>query len=203
MRNFLLGILFATALPVYEFYALGSVTWPDKAVRTADEYARSAYSYVLDEVQSLKVDLSQIVTSEIPIGAIPAKVIYVTDGDTVKVSTSEGKLAIRLQGIDAPEKNQRYGKTSTRALKGLLTSTIYLDVDGKDRYSRTIATLYRDDGVNINASMVCAGHAWWYKRYAPTNRELSSCQAYAIENELGLWKGYDPIPPWEFRRGAR
>ena len=51
--------------------------------------------------------------------------------------------------------------------------------------------------------MVCEGHAWWYKRYAPTNRELSSCQGYAIENKLGLWKGYEPIPPWEFRRGVR
>ena len=53
MRNFLLGILFAAALPVAEFYALGSVTWPDKVVRTADEYARSAYTYVLDQVQTL------------------------------------------------------------------------------------------------------------------------------------------------------
>jgi len=195
--------LCATALSVYEFYAVGSVMWPDEVVRSADKYARSAYSYVVDEVQALRVDVSQQVTSEVPEGAIAATVTYVTDGDTVKVSTSEGKLTIRLQGIDAPEKNQRYGKTSTRALKGLLTSTIYLDVDGKDCYSRTIATLYRDDGVNINASMVCAGHAWWYKRYAPTNSELSSCQGYAIENELGLWKGYDPIPPWEFRRGVR
>jgi len=48
--------LCATALSVYEFYAVGSVTWPDEVARSADKYARSAYSYIVDEVQALRVD---------------------------------------------------------------------------------------------------------------------------------------------------
>ena len=202
----------AAALSVFEFYAAGAVTWPDGIIRNADSYARSAYSYASDEVQALELNKeepsqlftpeqpTQLATAEIPKGAMPAKVNYVTDGDTVKVSTSEGKLKIRLQGIDAPEKDQRYGRTSTRKLKGLLTSTIYLDVDGKDRYGRTIATLYRDDGVNINAAMVCGGHAWWYKRYARFDSELRDCQRDARAASLGLWAAAEPVAPWEWRK---
>ena len=203
----------AAALSVFEFYAAGAVTWTDGIIRTADSYARSAYSYASDEVQALELGKEQpvqlttskeqplhLATSKIPAGTIPARVTYVTDGDTVKASTSEGKLTIRLQGIDAPEKDQRYGKTSTRKLKGLLTSTIHLDIDGKDRYGRTIATLYRDDGVNINATMVCGGHAWWYERYARFDSELRDCQKDAQAERLGLWAAAEPVAPWDWRK---
>ena len=42
-----------------------------------------------------------------------AKVVSVTDGDTIKVySVEQGQVKIRLYGIDTPEKGQPYGKAA-------------------------------------------------------------------------------------------
>ena len=195
----------AATLSIYEFYAAGAVTWPDKIIRTGDAYARNAYGFVSAEIQSLQDQPATTAPQKaaLPRSAVKARVTHVTDGDTIKVSAEGEKLTIRLQGIDAPEKNQQYGSTSTRRLKSMLPRTIYLDKESTDRYGRTIATLYSEDGVNINARMVCEGHAWWYKRYARFDTELSNCQETAMQNKLGLWRSDEPIPPWEFRRGAR
>jgi endonuclease YncB( thermonuclease family) len=38
-----------------------------------------------------------------------AKVIGVTDGDTLRVLRDRKAVVIRLEGIDAPEKGQEYG----------------------------------------------------------------------------------------------
>ena len=71
----------------------------------------------------------------------------------------------------------------------------------EDLYERMLATLYHaKEGYNINASLVCAGFAWWYERYAPDNQLLEKCQKEAREAPKGLWEDKDPIPPWEWRR---
>ena len=38
------------------------------------------------------------------------KVIGVTDGDTIKVLVNKETVTVRLEGIDAPEKSQSFGK---------------------------------------------------------------------------------------------
>lgn len=66
---------------------------------------------------------------------------------------------------------------------------------------RTVGQLYHSTkGHDINASMVCAGHAWWYERYAPDNDLLENCQEGARAAPKGLWQGEDPVPPWKWRR---
>lgn len=44
------------------------------------------------------------------------KVIGVTDGDTIKVLVNKESVTVRLEGIDAPESGQSYGKKSKEAL---------------------------------------------------------------------------------------
>jgi endonuclease YncB( thermonuclease family) len=47
----------------------------------------------------------------------PCKVVKVTDGDTVNVHDQKKTLhKIRLQGIDAPERKQAFGRKSTQNL---------------------------------------------------------------------------------------
>lgn len=47
----------------------------------------------------------------------PCKVVKVTDGDTVNVLDQTKTLhKIRLQGIDAPERKQAFGRKSTQNL---------------------------------------------------------------------------------------
>ena len=108
---------------------------------------------------------------------------------------------IRLDGIDAPESDQPYGPVATAALEYMVGRSIYYLETGKnDQYAAVVATLYHSkEGYNINASLVCAGFAWWYEKYAPENQLLEGCEKEAREAPKGLWEDDNPVPPWEWR----
>ena len=137
----------------------------------------------------------------IPEEAKYGKVDRVYDGDTLVLMGGSRDRVIRLDGIDAPERDQPYGPVATAALEYMVGRAIYYVETGKnDQYKVVVATLYHSkEGYNINASLVCAGFAWWYERYAPDNKLLEGCQKEAQEAPKGLWEDEDPIPPWEWR----
>ena len=85
-----------------------------------------------------------------------AKVVGVSDGDTVKVLTEQscdsgkdcrsGKVQyrVRLAEIDTPEKKQPYGSKAKQALSDLVFGRmIKVEQIDKDRYGRLVANLYR------------------------------------------------------------
>ena len=132
-----------------------------------------------------------------------AKVVSVTDGDTIKVFNAEqGQVKIRLYGIDTPEKAQPYGKAAGKYLASLIAgATVDIESVTTDRYGRTVG-IVSDSETNINQEMVRAGYAWVYQRYC----DKPLCDFWLIlENEakvtkIGLWQEPDPVPPWEWRR---
>ncbi|NJN45583.1 MAG: hypothetical protein HC808_02805 [Candidatus Competibacteraceae bacterium] len=69
----------------------------------------------------------------------------VSDGDTVTALCPEGRLSIRVYGIDAPEMGQNpWGDESRRHLQELLPSgQVRLAVQDIDRYNRVVAQLLR------------------------------------------------------------
>ncbi|HMS25820.1 MAG TPA: thermonuclease family protein [Burkholderiaceae bacterium] len=111
-------------------------------------------------------------------------VIRVSDGDTLWVQSKNntGAKKVRIEGIDAPEICQAYGKTSKAALQQkLLNKTITIDTRSKDDYGRDIAKLsYQQE--DIGAWLVLQGHAWSYHRrfndgmYAAQEREAKTAQ---------------------------
>ena len=134
----------------------------------------------------------------VPDNARWARVDRVSDGDTIVLMD---RTRIRLHGIDAPERDQPYGDMATAALKYMVGRSVYYVETDTDRYGRMVANLYHSkDGYDINASMVCAGYAWWYERYAPDSKLLEGCQEEAQQAPKGLWADDDPMPPWEWRR---
>ena len=97
--------------------------------------------------------------------------------------------------------DQPYGPTATAALEYMVGRSVYYVETDKDRYERMLATLYHSkEGYNINASLVCAGFAWCYERYAPDNELLESCHKETQDAPKGLWEDEDPMPPWKWRR---
>jgi micrococcal nuclease len=126
-----------------------------------------------------------------------AKVVSVTDGDTIKVFNAEqGQVKIRLYGIDTPEKGQPYGKAAGKHLVSLIAgATVEVEPITKDRYGRTVGIVW-DNEANINQEMVRAGYAWVYQRYC--NKPF--CEYWlALENEAktdksGLWQEPDRMP---------
>lgn len=130
---------------------------------------------------------------------------YVTDGDTVRISGER----IRLEGIDAPETNQRCkdasgkgydcGIVSTAALRNKIgRSPITCEGTKRDRYGRFLGICYLNE-IDLNGWMVRNGYALAYRRYS---RRYASAEREARENSRGLWTG-EFVAPWNWRRGER
>lgn len=134
--------------------------------------------------------------------AFQAKVVGVTDGDTVKVLTSDRKqLKVRLAEIDTPERKQPWGTRAKQALSDLVFGK-YVDVRPVtvDRYGRTVAHLYLGS-LNVNKEMVRTGNAWAYRKYI-ADRTLLDIEAAAKSQKKGLWglPEAQQVPPWDWRR---
>jgi ATP-dependent hsl protease ATP-binding subunit hslU len=130
--------------------------------------------------------------------AYPAKVIKISDGDTITILTQQRKqIKVRFYGIDAPELKQPYGKKSKQFLANLIAGKVVeVEENGKDRYKRTIGTIYLN-GADINAQMVANGYAWAYRKFS---KKYTAQESQAKKQRLGLWRDKEPIPPWEWRR---
>jgi micrococcal nuclease len=96
---------------------------------------------------------------------VPAHVVHVTDGDTVRVRMPDGRIErVRFIGVDTPESTIRIeplGKESsaytTRALAGR-DVFLELDVEDRDRYGRLLAYVWltrpsRGDATEVRAVM--------------------------------------------------
>ena len=118
-------------------------------------------------------------------------VAEVTDGDTIRC---EGQAdAVRLIGIDAPEKDQAHAAEATQALVALVPVgarvRLELDEDPHDRYGRLLAYAWRR-GRLVNWAMVRRGFAVPL-RVAPNLRHavaLDSAAAWAAREPAGLWR---------------
>ncbi len=135
-------------------------------------------------------------------GLITGKVIRVSDGDTITLLVDKTKVKVRLAGIDAPETGQDFGQKSKQLLASYVAGKVVkVDVSGKDRYGRSIGTIYAGK-VNVNASMVRAGMAWQYLKY-DKSKELRDAQTHAKTHKLGLWSQGVAIAPWDYRSNKK
>jgi endonuclease YncB( thermonuclease family) len=129
-----------------------------------------------------------------------ARVTSVVDGDTlwVRRSATGAGTEIRLQGIDAPEICQRWGRESRDALRQLLLSrTVTVFEVGRDTYGRVLARLH-GNGQDVGAWLVANGHAWspgFHRRKGP----YAQLEAAARAGHRGLWSQWQPMDPRTFR----
>jgi micrococcal nuclease len=127
-------------------------------------------------------------------------VVSITDGDTIKVMRNGVAVAVRLNGIDCPEKKQAFG-TRAKQLTGELvfSETVTVIEKGKDRYKRIIGEVALQGGRLLNHELLKAGMAWVYVKYCNDERYYK-LEAKARKNRVGLWSERDPVAPWEFRK---
>jgi endonuclease YncB( thermonuclease family) len=83
-----------------------------------------------------------------------------------------------------------------------LGKNINYRIFGIDIYNRIIATVYLDDGRELNLEILKAGFAWHYRRYSD-RRDYADAEEQARRAGIGLWAGKDPTPPWQWRRERR
>lgn len=127
-----------------------------------------------------------------------AKVIKISDGDTIQaIDINKNTYKIRLQGIDAPENKQEYGKEAKSFLSAMIKDKeVKLIIEDKDKYGRYLATIYLNQ-MNVNRQMVANGYAHAYKEYS---KEYIQDENNAKKKRLGLWQSDNVISPSEFRK---
>jgi endonuclease YncB( thermonuclease family) len=142
-------------------------------------------------------------------GTFQAKVITVSDGDTMTVRSGtvrsgDQNIKIRLAQIDAPERDQPWGSKSRQALAALVKDkTVIISPQDTDRYGRIIAQV-SFKGKDVNAAMIEQGAAWAYRDYL-RDPSLITLESNAKSARLGLWAMPDTQiqPPWEYRAQRR
>ena len=95
-----------------------------------------------------------------------AKVIGITDGDSITVLTEDKQqIKIRLEGIDCPEMKQEFGTKAKQATSDLcFGKDVAIQKTGVDRYGRTLAIVYVGD-ICVNKRLIELGMAWHFKKY--------------------------------------
>lgn len=119
---------------------------------------------------------------------IDAIVERVIDGDTIVL---EGGEKIRFLGINTPEKGEFYKNESTEFTKQVENKSVQVEIIEKDKYGRSLGYVFYN-GKMLNEEILKRGFASLFV-YTPDEytNELKKAEAYARENELGIWKKSD------------
>jgi endonuclease YncB( thermonuclease family) len=137
-----------------------------------------------------------------PKGAeLTCSVRKVFDGDTVTASCEQGRLKVRVYGIDAPEMGQKpWGEWSRDLMRGRIPSgKVRLQIMDIDRYGRVVARIFDGDR-DLGLSMVRDGGAVVYERF---NRfeTYRDAQTQAKQKQAGIWSESGAHQePWEWRK---
>lgn len=136
-----------------------------------------------------------------------ARVTGIDDSDALVVTAQEEKVTVRLYGIDAPESGQQGSNASHRYIKSLVADhPVFVEVLDTDSFGRSVAIVKRlEKESSINAAMVANGYAWVDPKLCKIDacKQWKSLQGQAKKFRLGIWSGYDLVPPWEFKKQQR
>lgn len=132
---------------------------------------------------------------------VPKSVLVtkVVDGDTLKLSDGH---TVRLIGVDTPETVhptkpvQYFGKEASAFTKRMAqdqTVTLEYDQQRIDKYGRTLAYVYLDDGRMLNAEIIKQGYGFAYTRFPfKYMEEFREYERQARETGVGLWANNGP-----------
>ena len=145
--------------------------------------------------------LLQLSTPVAALDAERARVFTVVDGDTIRVYIGGQRRTVRLIGVDTPELRDRDDPSAPpqhfareaadftrRALYGKQVRLEYEQRERTDRYGRTLAYVFLDDGTFFNRELVRSGCGRAYTRFPFRYRkQFRADEAAARQSGLGLW----------------
>ena len=130
-----------------------------------------------------------------------AKVVGVSDGDTITVYDGREQTRIRLDGIDCPETGADFSQRAKQFTSEIVFGK-QVRIEGKetDRYGRLVARI-KVGGTDVSLALVEAGLAWHYKQYSD-DQVLAAAEVVAKAKKIGVWSLPNPVPPWDHRSGV-
>ena len=131
---------------------------------------------------------------------ISGTVVRIIDGDRLIIEDAAKKrYTVRLADIDAPERNQSFGKEASRSLAEICHhKSATVDWSERDRRKRYIGHV-TCEGKDANAEQLKRGMAWASPRATKPTSPLYELETYARLRRIGLWADDKAVPPWEFR----
>ena len=108
-------------------------------------------------------------------------VSHVRDGDTIEL----GPIAVRLQGIAAPERDEPGGSIAADAMRDLvLGKDVRCDLTGDRSHDRVIGVCFLDDGRDVGEVMVFQGNARDCRRFSRGRYADAERHARAMGHDL-------------------
>lgn len=163
-------------------------------------YEDSSDKSEVKNVQEIKTNETSKVETQINSEYKYYSISSVVDGDTVKINKDGTIVTLRLIGLDTPETVdprkpvQCFGKEASNKAKELLNGKrVRLEMDNTqgslDKYGRTLAYIYSEDGLFYNKYMIEQGYAHEYTYDSPYKyqTEFKNAEKFAKDNLLGLW----------------
>lgn len=91
---------------------------------------------------------------------LDGKLVHVRDADTIELATSRGRTPIRLNGVDAPELDERGGRAGKQWMaKAYGGQQLRCVLNGDKTYDRWVGVCYARNGTDIGAAVIASGHA--------------------------------------------
>jgi micrococcal nuclease len=134
------------------------------------------------------------------IGAAPSSsaewrtVVRVVDGDTLVL---DGGERVRLIGVDTPESVdprrpvQYFGKDASAFTRRVIEGRrvrLERGWEKRDRHGRTLAYVFRDDGLFLNAEIIRQGYGHALTRFPHPHLEaFRALERQARDSRRGLW----------------
>lgn len=137
-----------------------------------------------------------------PVFGWPARVVSVTDGDTIKVLQEGKEIRVRLYGVDTPEKKQPFGQKAKAFTAAMVAGKmVEIETIDRDRYGRPVVIVNEGDQC-LNEELVKNGFAWVYRQYCKRVecRDWLVTESRAQSARVGLWVDPSPIAPWDWRK---
>ena len=131
-------------------------------------------------------------------------VLKIVDGDTfIGLTKGRKKVYYRLQGVDAPEKDQPFSEKSKKKLKKLIKGKLIgIKVQENSENGRSMVRAYTPKGKDVSAEMLKSGLVWHLKNY-DNSVIYSQLENEARKIRKGLWSEVNPISPWDFRKTSK
>jgi len=148
-------------------------------------------------------------TANSQIVMIHGRVVGVHDGDSLTLLDQDNiQHKIRVDGIDAPELRQPFGRAAKQGLADIAAGKDAMASCAKsDRYGRQVCQVHVGES-DVGLVQLRNGLAWMFRRYGHELR--TECRRQYIEAEQeakltlrGLWTDPEPVPPWAWRAARR
>jgi len=124
------------------------------------------------------------------------KCVKVLDGDTLIIECEKNRRTVNIEGIDAPELEQPWGKEVRSFVRDMVRGED-VKVEVLESSGDTIRARVTVNGVDLSEMLVSRGLAWVSE--GGNDPDLAGLGSKARELPCGLWMDPEPEPPWEFR----